>query len=76
MNNFFIHKILPKMTFDGSKKVGENEIKDLLLRLQALLTPHVIKEKIKSSEGIDANEEFDELVNKAKVNDWIVNYWA
>jgi energy-coupling factor transporter ATP-binding protein EcfA2 len=76
LNNFFIHKILPKMTFDGSKKVGENEMKDLLLRLHAQLTPHVIKEKVMSTEGIDANKEFDELINKAKVNDWIVNYWA
>jgi len=76
LNNFFIHKILPKMTFDGSKKVGENDMKDLLLRLHAQLTPHVIKEKIISTEGIDAKQEFEELINKAKVNDWIVNYWA
>ena len=76
LNNFFIHKILPKMTFDGSKMVGDDDKKDLLLRLQVLLTPHIIKEKVMPTEGIDANKEFDELVNKAKVNDWIVNYWA
>ncbi len=76
LNNFFIHKILPKMTFDGSKMVGENDMKDLLLKLQVQLTPHIIEEKIMPTDGIDANKEFEELVNKAKVNDWIVNYWA
>jgi len=76
LNNFFIHKILPKMTFDGSKMVGDDDMKDLLLRLQVQLTPHIITEKVMSTEGIDVNKEFDELVNKAKANDWIVNYWA
>lgn len=76
INNFIVHKILPKMTFDGSKMVGDIDMKDLLLRLQDQLTPHIIKEKISLSDGIDAVEEFDELVNKSKVNDWIVNYWA
>jgi energy-coupling factor transporter ATP-binding protein EcfA2 len=76
MNNFFIHKILPKMTFDGSKMVGDNDKKDLLLRLQVQLTPSIIKEKTMPTDGIDAKQEFDDLVDKSKANDWIVNYWA
>lgn len=76
MNNFFIQKILPKLTFDGSKMLGDTELKDLLLQLQAQLYPHLIKNKVNSSKGIDVVEEFELLVSKAKNNDWIVNYWA
>lgn len=76
MNNFFIQKILPKLTFDGSKMLGDTELKDLLLQLQAQLYPHIIKNKVNSSQGIDVVEEFELLVSKAKINDWIVNYWA
>lgn len=76
LNNFFIQKILPKLTFDGSKLLGEIELKDLLLQFQAQLYPHIIKNKVNSSKGVDIVEEFELLVSKAKVNDWIVNYWA
>jgi len=76
VNNFFIHKILPKLTFDGSKTVDDIEKKDLLLRLQSLLNSEIITKKIKSEDGINVNAEFDNLINKAKANDWIVNYWA
>ena len=76
INNFIIHKILPKLTFDGSKMIGEIEKKDLLLSFQSLLSSEIINKKITSTEGIDALAEFEELIAKAKANDWIVNYWA
>jgi len=76
LNNFFIHKILPKMNFDGSKMVGETEKKNFLLRLQNELTHDVIEEKVLPKDGIDANKELDDLIKKAEANDWIVNYWA
>jgi energy-coupling factor transporter ATP-binding protein EcfA2 len=76
INNFFIHKILPKLTFDGNKLVGSIEKKDLLLRLQEKFSTEIIQNKIEKNEGRDAIEEFEELIQKAKANDWIVNYWA
>jgi hypothetical protein len=76
INNFFIHKILPKMTFDGNKKVGGLEKKDLLANLQSQLTTRIIKEEISNTEGIAATDEFNALQSKAEANDWIVNYWA
>jgi len=76
VNNFIIHKILPKLTFDGSKMVDDVDKKHLLLSFQSLLSTEVINRKITSTEGIDALEEFDKLIAKAKANDWIVNYWA
>jgi hypothetical protein len=76
INNFFLQKIMPKLTFDGNKMFGDKELKDLLLQLQAQIQPNIIKNRVSSSDGIDAVEEFEMLVNKAKFNDWIVNYWA
>lgn len=76
INNFFLQKIMPKLTFDGNKMFGDKELKDLLLQLQAQIQPNIINNRVSSSDGIDAVEEFEMLVNKAKFNDWIVNYWA
>jgi hypothetical protein len=76
INNFIIHKILPKLTFDGNKMVGNIDKKDLLLRFKSLLSSDIINKKIESTEGIDAIAELDKLIEKAEANDWIVNYWA
>lgn len=75
INNFFIHKILPKMTFDGNKQVANVEKKDLLANLNNQLF-QILNEEIKDSEGVSAIEEFNSLIRKAEANDWIVNYWA
>lgn len=76
INNFVLQKIMPKLTFDGNKMFGDKELKDLLLQLQVQLHPNILKNRVTLSEGIDAVEEFEMLVSKAKFNDWIVNYWA
>lgn len=73
-NNYLIHKILPKLTFDGNKKINENTTKIMLLEsmLQEL-------KDILNSEGNEYKEVIDELVNvisRAKNNQDIVNYWA
>ena len=76
INNFFIHKILPKMTFDGNKQVADVEKKDLLANLQNQFSMRILKQEIKGNEGGSAIEEFNSLIKKAESNDWIVNYWA
>lgn len=73
-NNYLIHKILPKLTFDGNKKVNENTTKIILLEnmLQEL-------RDILNRENNEYKEVIDELVNvisRAKNNQDIVNYWA
>lgn len=76
INNFVLHKVLPKLTFDGSKEITAGVTKlDLLFGL---------------AKNLDADLELDEslddefsvkkallsIANKAKVNDGIVNYWS
>ncbi len=75
MNNFIVHKILPKLVFDGSKKLGEVEKKDILLNFKSFLGESLNIE-IEKHAGISSIFELDDILEKAKANDWIVNYWA
>lgn len=76
INNFVLHKVLPKMTFDGNKETSLGVTKlDLLFGLAANL-----------NNGLDLNESLDDefsaikalksIADKAKANDGIVNYWS
>lgn len=74
LNNYIIHKILPKLTFDGNKKIDDKTTKIMLLEnmLQELKT-------ILSQEDNQYKDVIEELVNvisRAKNNQDIVNYWA
>jgi hypothetical protein len=76
INNFVLHKVLPKLTFDGNKEttVGVTKL-DLLFGLAANLG-----NSLKLDEALD--DEFSvekallSIANKAKANDGIVNYWS
>ena len=74
LNNYIIHKILPKLTFDGNKKIDDKTTKIMLLEnmLQELKT-------LLSQEDNQYKDVIDELVDvisRAKNNQDIVNYWA
>jgi len=75
INNFIIHKILPKMTFDGNKKVGESEKSHILLNFKEKLTSAINIDFI-NGDGVDVIEELQGIIEKARYNDWIVNYWS
>jgi len=76
VNNFLLHKVLPKMTFDGNKYVGEYSRLELIdrvfvARIKQQLTGHNDYDPVFS-----AVHALEDLVNNAKVNDGIVNFWA
>jgi len=76
LNNFFIHKILPKFNFDGNKSVGNGKNKNfLLLELQEQLKEQ-FGNGIEDDQGVDVLQKVEELIKKAEANDLIVNYWA
>lgn len=70
-NNFIIHKILPKMTFDGNK----SDKKAILTQFKNTIDS-LLKDKIDPNEGRVAIEELEILMQNAESNDNIVNYWA
>ncbi len=76
INNFMIHKVLPKFTFDGNKYIGEQTKLDLMEK--------VFLERIRLQ--LPNNEEYNEIfsvikaiesiIKNAKSNDGIVNFWS
>ena len=74
-NNFILHKILPKFTFDGSTTVGNKEKLEIVDEFKIAIK-HLINEDIDGLEGRSSIEELNEILQKSKENDNIVNYWA
>jgi energy-coupling factor transporter ATP-binding protein EcfA2 len=75
INNFMIHKILPKMTFDGNKKVNEEKKNDLLQRLMINLQEY-INQDLTKEKSINVIDELKKIIKISDSNDGIVNYWA
>jgi len=75
LNNFFLHKILPKMTFDGNKEVNDEKKKDLLQKLTINLQEYVNQDLTKEK-SINAIAELEKIIKVSESNDGIVNYWA
>jgi AAA domain (dynein-related subfamily) len=75
INSYILHKVLPKFTFDGSKKIQDQEKIDLI---RVLLTR--LKSEIPSYESIDSEFScvvaLESIIENASQNDNIVNYWA
>ena len=76
VNNFLLHKVLPKFTFDGNKQIGAQTKLELVERvfverLKQLLPNHETYNDIFSSVHTLEN-----VVSDAKANDGIVNFWS
>ena len=71
VNNFILHKILPKFTFDGSTKVGETSKSKLVDDFK-----HELDDRFGNITGRNIVNELSEIINKSKGNDNIINYWA
>ncbi len=76
MNNIVLHKILPKLMFDGQKDIGDDKTrKDKLLGLKDHL-----ESELSGLGDLDnctsCTDELDQLIRNAKSNDWVVNYWS
>ncbi|MCG9665948.1 AAA family ATPase [Vibrio mediterranei] len=75
LNNFLLHKVLPKFTFDGSKPLGNT---DKLTHIERVLLSKV-KEQLPGlvvAAEFSAIEAINEIAEAAKANDDVVNYWA
>ncbi len=75
LNNFLIHKVLPKFTFDGSKPIGNT---NKINHIERVFLPEIennLSGLVVSGE-FSAIEALKELTEAAKANDDVVNYWA
>lgn len=76
INNFLLHKVLPKLTFDGNKNIGENTKLELI---EYVFIEH-IKQQLPNYENYNevfsAVHALENIVKNAKRNDGIVNFWS
>lgn len=76
LNNFLLHKVLPKFTFDGNKTVGEQTKLELIERVFI----DRIKLDLLNHENFDpvfsAVHVLENVIKDAKDNDGIVNFWS
>lgn len=76
LNNIILHKVLPKLMFDGEKEVNEGIArKDLLIGMRDYLKQRL--SRLDTAGAIDfCIDEFDRVIRNAEANDWVVNYWS
>ncbi len=74
-NNFILHKILPKFTFDGNIKVADQEKSEIVDDFKRAIN-EIIAGGVDDDEGRNTVNELTEILDKSKNNDGIVNYWA
>ncbi len=76
INNFILHKILPKFTFDGNKKSGNDEKIDIIKKRMLPELEKIIFNHAKIADEFSVVKAVEKLVTDAKSNDGIVNYWS
>jgi energy-coupling factor transporter ATP-binding protein EcfA2 len=76
INNFIIHKVLPKFTFDGSKQAGAYNKLDLLDKVLLAKLEDVITEHDSMSDEFSCIAALKTIIDNAKANDGVVNYWT
>jgi len=75
LNNFVLHKILPKLMFDGEQISGEAQKKNVLEAFRNHMAG--ILSELEGSPGIDYSiDDLDRVIENAKTNNWVVNYWS
>lgn len=76
LNNIILHKVLPKLMFDGEKPLGEEVfLKDVLFRMKEFLENELASTI--DRERIDyCIDDLDRVIKNAQSNDWVVNYWS
>ncbi len=76
INNFLLHKVLPKFTFDGNKTVGQQTKLDLIEKVLAERIKQELPLYREIPEIFSAVAVLESVVSDAKANDGVVNFWS
>lgn len=76
INNFLLHKVLTKLTFDGNKYVGEQTKLELLERIFVERIKQNLPNHEQYNDIFSAINTLENVVKDAKANDGIVNFWS
>lgn len=76
LNSLVLHKILPKMMFEGEKELEEGYTKkDLLIDFRDYLSKE-LNSLTQYTTLENSVREIDRVIANGKTNDWNVNYWS
>ncbi|WP_173912897.1 McrB family protein [Acinetobacter sp. Marseille-Q1618] len=76
INNFLLHKVLPKLTFDGNKQVGGQTKLALIDRVLIEKIKQLLPNHDEYSAIFSSVHALENVVSDAKANDGIVNFWS
>lgn len=76
VNNFLLHKVLPKFTFDGNKQVGAQTKLELVERVFVERLKQLLPNHETYSDIFSSVHTLENVVSDAKANDGIVNFWS
>ncbi len=76
INNFIVHKVLPKFTFDGDKQVGDYSKAELVSRVFLPRLESLLDNQAEIAAEFSCTKSVERLVKAAESNDGVVNYWA
>lgn len=76
INNFILHKVLPKFTFDGDKQVGDYSKAELVSRVFLPRLESLLNNQAEITAEFSCTKSVERLVKTAESNDGVVNYWA
>ncbi|QTR54344.1 AAA family ATPase [Thiothrix unzii] len=76
INNFIIHKILPKFTFDGNKQSGNQNKLDLIDKVMLPKLENIIRTHNLITDEFSSVVALKNIIANARANDGVVNYWA
>lgn len=76
LNNIILHKILPKMLFDAEKNVNDTLTRKDILNQFLDEVRGQLNNLPEADISTNSVSEFEKIIEDAKSNDWVVNYWA
>ncbi len=76
INNFIVHKVLPKFTFDGNKQVGNYSKAELVSRVFLPRLESLLENQTAIATEFSCTKSVERLIKAAEANDGVVNYWA
>lgn len=76
INNFLLHKVLPKFTFDGNKSIGDQTKLELIERVLTERLKLQLPNHENYSDVFCAVKALETVVRDAKANDGVVNFWS
>lgn len=76
LNNFILHKVLPKLMLEGEQNIGNGQQKkDVIQEMRSFIMEN-LNGLAKEDCADNCLQELEGLIIKSEANDWLVNYWV